>query len=844
MKIYLILLLLLIFNSFCEDISKKNIYKLEDFSINYLKLGCSTLWNYLEHFEIFEYYSTFDGDDDLSLNIMFYESPSQNINVTLFYYYSNYQITKENISSLIKPNKDDLSGSIYSEKVNSGLNNSPVELIFNQTSSEKLKKGYYYLLPMCREINYDVDIVYYETYIQVHNTRNNQINLNFNFNNTLPFMVNINSNLIFKLETQDILNMHINSFIYDNNNNNFNGNLFLYVNSTEIGPIYTQEYNNKELSFFHEYKNHLKYYIKFVNQLDNKDGKIYQYLVFRHEKELIKEIETSTTYNITSIGIDTFIYYFDNSNLEVGDQVILRIFEENYFPFIYYKEIDSNETEYIKSKINDIDYIELYPNKYKTYETESKFNYFYTYIKQSNSKSVLINIKTKTFIYNKYNLPNYSFDLIKRKKLETTIDDKIFLAKNELEYYYLNLDFYKNINQNIILFTNSYNGMLIFDCAINNNTDNSEKEYIPVNHRMNFYFIDFDDLRNINEYSFFINNLNDNNDKIFQIKFIPKNIELKLVYDSPTKNSKIVYNFDNANKKDIYIFLSSTVFYTKSNGNGIYIKSNKGDLNIEYINLENTVFSYDDISFFYSNDNEFINGSFNLKYPQILGLKSIIHIKKLSDIINFSLIRKYYYIETNDRARFLDINEKYVFEVSSKAKYKAMLDSDLFDIINNKFNYEIEVIFGENKNITLNRSKKYAEEEITSYDNYITVTNKGNIPSYIKIEGGNREDDIGLTDEIVKFIIMIAFIILIIFLFCLCVYLWIFIKKKKRQNLFILNNDNNIEGGLIDQNSSKKLNDNNIGEDLIKQKPSKKLNLNNEENLTKQKPSKKVKFKV
>ena len=802
MKIYLILSLFLITNSLSEDISIKNIYKLEDFSINYLKLGCSTFWTYLEHFEIFEYHNILD---DLSLNIIFYDSANKNTNVTLFYYYSDYQITKENISLLIKPIKDDLSGSVYSQKVNSDNNNFPVELIFNQTNNEKLKKGYYYLLPMCRKINSVSDIIYYETYIQVHNIENNLINLNFDENNTIPFMVNANSNLIFTLENEDIFNMHINSFIYDYNNNNFTGNLFLYENSTETEPVYIQEYNNKELSFSHEYKNNSKYYIKFINQLDNNAEKVYQYLVFRHDEELIQEVKTSISYNITSLGNDTFKYYFDNSNLEVGDQIILRIFQENNYPSIYYEELESNDLEYIKTKINDISYIKLYPNKYKTYETESKSYYFYTYIKKNNSEAVLINIKTNTFIYNKYNLPNHNFELIKRQELKTTIDNKLLLAKNELEYYYLNLDLYENLNQNIILFTNSDNGMLIFDSAINNNSDISEKEYTPIHHRMNFYFIDFDDLKDVREYSVFINNLNNNNDKILQIKFISKNIELKLLYDAPIKNSNILYNFDNANKNDIYIFLSSTVFYTKSSGNGIYIKSNKGDFNIEYINLENISYSYNDISNFYLDNNEFIDNSLNLKYPQILGLKGIIHIKKLSDLINFNLIRKYYYSEINDWARFLDVNEKYVFTVNSNTDYKVMLDDDLFSVINDEFNCEIEIIFGDDKNITLNKTKRYAEEKITNYNNHITVINKGNISSYIKIEGKKNEDDIdisGLTDEIMKFVLMIGSAIAIIILFFLCVYLWVFIRNKRRQNLNVSNNGNNIEGDLIEKKSN------------------------------------------
>ena len=364
--------------------------------------------------------------------------------------------------------------------------------------------------------------------------------------------------------------------------------------------------------------------------------------------------------------------------------------ENVYYKFTGYQFLSKPRIKFYNTY--NLDYIiNSLPSSIDKFEIDLEFyekDIYYYNKKTEENKYGLIGIEVPFS-----NLNEYSFQKTDFPRLITSSFKKIFL-KNETKDYYINYTSFKNNNSKILLFTNRSD-------IISFNGDYLTKFY----NKGNSYLITYDMLNDYPTISFSISASSQNNDYIFEVRYLDDNINIYYYNkQSRLKHNNMIYEINDCSKKNYIFGIYETIepkviFYVnKIEGNGkIFFTNSINELDeffkISPVNLYRYPFEI-------NSKYEYIQLTCSIPI-KIQIIYYIVQKEKTLNLEHGSVIP--FYIEKNSNSKFF-VNP---YSILFMEKFFSKIELIKYE---NENELNVDILFN-NISINLNQSNSISEIE-------------------------------------------------------------------------------------------------------------------------------------
>ena len=554
-------------------------------------------------------------DNSYDLVILLSKYPSD---VNLFVYYSETDVT-ENLESLIKydENTGTFSGGYYAVAVNSLYDHASVVILNKDTignSAEFLKPGFIYVV-----INLTPTIYTKEFYdwFYIYNTYDIpelfQTKYQYFATETIVDYFHIGSHFLKPITyfiptlTKNILIKYTLAMFYIKSYT-FNDNIRInfYQNSTSGEPKYTISLDYSSNSNVEDYIELEKGFCYYVQITHSTNLYYREEIMFQLVPDKVQRVYEGHPISISTLGFRYLSFYLDVSDSD-DEYFFFKIFtirdkEITLVP----KELGSNDYDYIVSQTSYIP--EWYCEKNKRNE-DGKITYYYKCHRNggTNTKAFLLfmEINGEAGMY-----PTLYAEYLPLHRIKNPFDIEKVFKGGQVGYYLLYLKELAQYHYNMLLYTNSKNGLTV---NIFFYQPSRVYNYEKIHYNIKLFYIDPDnperektyDDKIAEYYTIFLHHPYEE-EYSFNIKFISKDLIFTQELSVPIKNSmkKMVYNGNR--ESDIHNYHIKT-YSEDINEYTVTYQKIYGNYNAEMILLDNIKCKY--IRTFMNNDL-----SFNKKY--------------------------------------------------------------------------------------------------------------------------------------------------------------------------------------------------------------------------------------
>ena len=356
--------------------------------------------NEYSRFIIYSFRNEMNIDDDLVFR--FGETP--NYSSKLYLYFSVNDVS-ENIETLINcnPYTGEFFGSFYNIVIDR-ISNNEVVINSNKCDNQYLIPGYIYAVISIVSISENPE---YKSNLIIYNTQYMPEISTSNLYEYFKFGGEYRKNITFlipKLSNDIILRLG-----YATSDRNYYKYLYIYQNNLDINNIFntTRFLNNLGLEIKLLKGN--SYYFQIYH---SRGGKYIDEILFQFPPEELIKIEEGKVICTSSFILDEYYYfYYDNSKMQIGDELYFKVIQNNNKSKLLYKELTYNDYDYIYQRRNtdNSKYCEII----QTNNIGNIITHFYRCVKNKESMAFLFMI-TDRIGYRIF--PNFQIEIFSKKK--------------------------------------------------------------------------------------------------------------------------------------------------------------------------------------------------------------------------------------------------------------------------------------------------------------------------------------------------------------------------------------------------------------------------------------------